>query len=140
MYMMWPIALAVFADLMYQICAKSTPSDLNPFASLTITYLVGATLTTIIFFITSHGGNILQEWGKVNWTAFVLGLAIVGLEAGSLYMYKIGWQVNTGYIVKALIMGIVLIAVGALLYHEKVTGTKVAGIAVCLVGLFLINK
>ena len=140
MYMMWPIALAVFADLMYQICAKSTPSDLNPFASLTITYLVGAALTTIIFFITSHGGNILQEWGKVNWTAFVLGLAIVGLEAGSLYMYKIGWQVNTGYIVKALIMGIVLIAVGALLYHEMVTGTKVAGIAVCLVGLFLINK
>ena len=64
----------------------------------------------------------------------------MGLEAGSLYMYKIGWQVNTGYIVKALIMGIVLIAVGALLYHEKVTGTKVAGIAVCLVGLFLINK
>lgn len=140
MQMMWPIALAVCADIMYQISAKSTPQDLNPFASLTITYLIGAVISTVIFFITSRGGNILQEWGQINWTAFVLGFAIVGLEAGSLYMYKVGWAVNTGYIVKALILGIVLIAVGALLYHEKVTGTKVAGIAVCLLGLFLINK
>ena len=140
MNMLWPIALAVCADLMYQICAKSPPEALNPFASLTITYLIGAAASVVIFFITSRGGSLFQEWHNVNWTAFVLGLAIVGLEAGCLYMYKVGWAVNTGYIVKALIMGIALIAVGALLYHEKVTGSKVAGIAVCLLGLYLINR
>jgi drug/metabolite transporter (DMT)-like permease len=47
---------------------------------------------------------------------------------------------NTGYIVKALILGIVLIGVGYFLYKEQLTMTKAAGILVCLFGLFLINK
>ena len=38
----WPIALVVASNVVYQICAKSIPGDLNPFASLTVTYLVGA--------------------------------------------------------------------------------------------------
>ncbi len=139
-YMFWPILLAVFADIFYQICAKSTPETLNPFASLTVTYLVGAAVTTVIFFLTSNGQSLLSEWKGVNWTAFVLGLAIVGLEAGSIYMYKVGWNVNSGYIVKAILLSIALIAVGYFLYKEQFSATKAAGIAACLLGLYLINK
>ncbi len=139
-YMFWPIALAVFSDIFYQICAKSTPETLNPFASLTITYLVGAAVSTSIFFLTSSGQSLLMEWKGVNWTTFILGIAIVGLEAGSIYMYKAGWNINTGYIVKAMILGVALIAVGYFLYKESFSLTKAAGIVVCLFGLFLINK
>lgn len=138
--MLWPIALAVFSDLFYQICAKSTPETLNPFASLTITYLIGAAVSTAVFFFTSGGQNLLTEWKEVNWTTFVLGFAIVGLEAGAIYMYKAGWNLNTGYIVKAIILGIVLIAAGYFLYKESFSITKAVGVAVCLFGLFLINK
>ena len=83
---------------------------------------------------------MLTEWKNVNWTTFVLGLAIVGVEAGSVYMYKAGWNMNTGYTVKAMILGIVLIAVGYFLYKESFSMTKAAGIAVCLFGLYLLNK
>ena len=139
-YMLWPIALAVFSDIFYQICAKSTPNTLNPFASLTITYLVGSAVSAGLFFITSNGQNILTECKEINWTTFVLGFAIVGLEAGSIYMYKAGWNINTGYIVKSMILGIALIAVGYFLYKESFSVTKAVGIAVCLFGLYLINK
>lgn len=30
LYMMWPIALAVVAEIFYQVCAKSLPGNLNP--------------------------------------------------------------------------------------------------------------
>ena len=136
----WPILLAVFSDIFYQICAKSTPQELNPFASLTITYLVGAAVSTVIFFLTSGGGNLLAEWKAINWSTFVLGLAIVGLEAGAIYMYKVGWAVNTGYIVKAILLAIALIAVGYFLYKESFSLNKALGILACLVGLYLINK
>ena len=139
-YMLWPIVLAVFSDIFYQICAKSTPNTLNPFASLTITYLVGSAVSAGLFFITSNGQNILTECKEINWTTFVLGFAIVGLEAGSIYMYKAGWNINTGYIVKSMILGIALIAVGYFLYKESFSVTKAVGIAVCLFGLYLINK
>lgn len=140
MSMYWPIALAVFADIFYQICAKSTPETLNPFASLTVTYLVGAVICAASYFIASSGGNLITELKEVNWTVFVLGFAIVGLEIGSIYMYKVGWNMNTGYIVKAIFLAIALIAVGYLLYKESINFTKIAGIAVCLLGLYLINK
>ena len=140
MSLYWPIVLAVCADLVYQISAKSTPETLNPFASLTITYLIGAAISLVIFYITSAGGNFIAELKEINWTAFALGLAIVGLEAGSIYMYKVGWNINTGYMVKSIILACALIVVGYILYKEQVSGTKIAGVAVCLLGLFLINK
>ena len=140
MSMMWPIALAVGADVFYQICCKSMPENLNPFASLTIPYCVGAALSFVIYLMMTKGGNIIAEWHNVNWTAFVLGIAIVGLEAGMIFMYKVGWNVNTGYIVKSIFLAIMLIIVGYLLYKEPVKATKVVGVAVCLAGLFLINK
>lgn len=139
-FMYWPIALAVCSEVVYQICARSTPQTLNPFASLTITYLIGAAVSAVIFFIMSKGGNILHEWGQANWTMLILGIAIVGLEAGAIYMYRVGWSVNTGYIVKASFIALALIVVGYLVYKEQMTLTKIAGVAVCMVGLFLINR
>ena len=139
-YMYWPIALAVLSEVAYQISSKSTPQDLNPFASLTITYLIGAVVSAVIFFIMSKGGNIIQEWGQANWSMFLLGIAIVGLEAGSIYMYRVGWNVNTGYIVKACFIAVALLLVGYFLYKEQVSVTKIAGIAICMLGLFLINR
>ena len=139
-YMYWPIALAVLSDIIYQIAAKSTPQNLNPFASLTITYLIGAVVSAGIFFAMTKGGNILQEWGQANWAMVILGFAIVGLEAGSIYMYRVGWNVNTGYIVKACFLALALLVVGYLLYKEQINVSKIAGIAVCMLGLFLINR
>lgn len=140
LYMYWPIALAIASEIAYQISARSTPQDLNPFASLTITYLIGAAISAVIFFIMSRGGNIIHEWSHTNWTMLLLGLAIVGLEAGAIYMYRVGWSVNTAYIVKAGFIAVALVLVGYLIYKEQITPTKIAGIAICLVGLFLINR
>ena len=46
----WPIALVVLSNVVYQICAKSVPEEMNPFASLTVTYLVGAVVSAILYF------------------------------------------------------------------------------------------
>ena len=136
----WPIALIVLSNVFYHVCAKSTPADVNPFASLTITYGVGAVLSAILFFALERGGNLLREYRSINWSTIVLGLAIVGLEAGSIYMYKAGWNISTGQLVFSSILAIVLIFVGYLFYHEAITLSKVAGILFCMVGLYFINK
>ena len=43
----WPMALVVLSNVMYQICAKSVPADMNPFASLTVTYLIGLVILSM---------------------------------------------------------------------------------------------
>ena len=84
---------------------------------------------------------LLKEFagGKLHWTSFVLGIVIVGLEAGWIYAYKAGWQVSTGFIVQSAFLAASLLFVGYFLYHESLTWNKLLGVAICLVGLFFIK-
>lgn len=136
----WPIALVVLANTVYQVCAKSVPDTMNPLASLTITYAVGAVFSLALYLLLNRGGNLLREYSRVNWAPFVLGLAIVGLEVGFIYAYKAGWTVSTASIVQSAFLAVALIAVGFLLYREAITWNKVVGIVICLIGLAFINK
>lgn len=135
----WPLALVILSNTFYQICAKSVPKGMNPLASLTITYIVGAIVSCILYFVLNKHGNIVNEYKQTNIAPFLLGLVIVGLEVGYIYAYKAGWPVSTAQIVQAAVLAVILIAVGAGIYKEAITWNKVAGIIVCLAGLVLIN-
>lgn len=135
----WPIMLVVLSNVVYQICAKSVPNEVNPFASLTVTYAIGAICSTLMFFITSKRWNIGKELANMNWAPYVLGMVVVGLEVGFIYAYKAGWQVSTASIVQSAFLAIILIFVGFLLYNEALTWNKIVGILICLVGLVFIN-
>lgn len=45
----WPIVLIVASNILYQICAKSVPKDMDVMASMTVTYLVGAVCSGLCF-------------------------------------------------------------------------------------------
>ena len=124
----WPIVLVVLSNVVYQICAKSVPKGMDPLASLTITYLVGAVASGVLYFILNRNGNLIQEYGKLNWAPIILGIVIVGLETGWIYAYKAGWQVSTGFIVQSAFLAVVLIFVGYFLYHEALTWNKIVGV------------
>ena len=57
-----------------------------------------------------------------------------------MYMYKAGWNINSGHLVHSSILVVLLVFVGYLLYQEQITLSKLAGIGLCLAGLFLINR
>ena len=135
----WPIVLVILSNVFYQICAKSVPEGMNPLASLTVTYLIGAVVSFALYYILGKDANIIKEYSQINWAPFVLGFVIVGLEVGYIYAYKAGWQVSTAQIVQAALVAIVLVFVGYGLYHEALTLKKIAGIVICLSGLVLIH-
>lgn len=138
-YYIWPLGLVVISNVFYQICAKSVPERVNPLASLTVTYLVGAIVSLILYYILNKNANIIEEYKQINWAPFVLGIVVVGLEVGYIYAYKAGWQVSTAQLVQAAVLAVILIFVGYMLYKESITWNKIVGIIVCLVGLGLIN-
>ncbi len=135
----WPISLVVISNVVYQICAKSTPSEMNPFASLTVTYFIAAISSGILFFLLNNGSNLINEYKKLSWSPFILGIVIVGLEAGFIYAYKAGWQVSTASIVQSSFLAVALIFVGFLIYRETLTWNKLVGVGICLIGLAFIN-
>ena len=140
MSMIWPIALVVFSHIVYQICAKRVPKDMDAMASMTITYLVGAVCSAIMYFVMNKNVILLQEYAKMNWAPFFLGVSVVGLEVGFIYAYKNGWAVSTASLVQSAFLAVALIIVGAVLYREAIKANKVIGIVICLIGLYFINK
>lgn len=136
----WPIILIVGSNVCYHISAKSMPESINPLASLGITYLIGAASVIVLYFLTSPVKNLATEYGNLNWTAFILGIAIVGLEFGSISMYKVGWNISMGSLVASIALAVILILIGILLYKETITIQKIIGVGLCIAGLILINK
>lgn len=135
----WPIGLIVISNILYHVAAKQSPEQMNPMASLTVTYLVGAFVSAILYFVTNRGGDFISEFKHLNFAPFLLGLVIVGLEAGYIYAYRIGWTVGTASITQSAILAVALIFVGYFAYAEKITWNVVLGAVICLVGLFFIN-
>ena len=136
---LWPMALLVFSNTFYQICAKSVPEDMNPLASLTVTYLVAAIASLILYYALYRGADIAKEYTKLNWAPFVLGIVIIGLEVGYILAFKAGWPVSAAQIVQASVLAVILIFVGYFAYNEALTWNKLVGVVVCLAGLALIN-
>ena len=135
----WPLALVIFSNTVYQICAKSVPKEINPLASLTVTYLAATLVSGILYATLSDDIDFLREYEKLNWAPALLGLVIVGLEAGWIYAYKAGWQVSTGFIVQSSVLAVVLLFVGYWMYHEALSWNKIVGVSICMIGLVFIN-
>lgn len=137
--MLYPILIIVVSNILYNVCTKSTPDDVNAFATLSVTYLVAAIVSFITFFITSKSKNIITEFSKTNWTTFVLGIVIVGLELGYILAYRNGWKMNTVSVTANITLAVALIFVSLIFYKESITAKQVAGIVLCAGGLVLIS-
>ena len=142
MYKYLPILIIIFSNIVYHTCTKSIPAKLDPIASLTITYTVAALTSFILFFITHHGkaGQLAAEYSRVNYTSLLIGLAVIGIDFGNRYMYKVGWSINSGYLTQSILLSISLIVVGQLFYHEVITVQKVIGVVFCIIGIVFINR
>lgn len=136
----WPILMVVGANALYHVCAKSTPTTVEPLASLSVTYLTAAACSLILFFLVGGNKNLLQEVHKVNWTSFTLGFSIVILELGYLFVYRAGWKVGMGSLVANVGLACILLVIGIAFYKESFSARQLLGMGICVLGIFLITK
>ena len=138
--MIWPLLIVVGANTIYNISTKSTPSDVNAFASLAISYFIAMLGSVVMFFLTSDSKNLLMEISKTNWSALALGIAIVGLEFGYICIYRAGWKIGVASLVANISLACVLLLVGLFVYKEVITLKQLLGMGICAIGLMLIVK
>jgi len=139
--MIFPILIVLISNTAYNICAKSTPAGLNTFASLSATYFVAMMFSLLLFKITTGNASLISELKtNSNWTSWILGLAIVGLEGGFILAYRAGWKIGTTQFVAAVCLTVILLFVGYFMYNEVITLRQLAGIVISAAGLFLVLK
>ena len=136
---LWPVGLIVIANILYNIATKATPTEVNPYLTLSVTYFTGMVVAFLLYLSSRPQGTLASHVRALNWTSWVLGFAIVGLEVGYIYLYRAGWNISIGSIVCNILLAIALIGIGVLYYHEQLHLVQFAGVICCFIGLILIN-
>lgn len=136
----WPLFLIIGSNLVYQSSSRCASKDAQPFAALAVVYTIAAIGSLIFFGITGReSGSLLTNIRALNWANYLLGLAIIGLEGGFLYLYRSGWSVSVGPICTYCGVAIGLLILGALCFHEHITLKQILGTILCLGGIALIS-
>jgi multidrug transporter EmrE-like cation transporter len=138
---MW-LLLAIVCTVGYHLVLKVTPAAANPLLSLMITYALVTLLLGAILVVVPGGGGFewRHELRQVNWTALALAVVIIGLDLGFLFLYRSGFEVSLGALVTQSAAAMLLLAIGVAVFREKLSPANVAGLVLCLAGLWLVNR
>ncbi len=139
MHVVW-LTLAIVATVAYHLIMKLTPEGVNPMLGLAVTYAVCTVVFVAGLLLVPNGPPIREGLQALNWTTFALTLAIVGLDIGYLMLYRSGFDVSLGQIVTQSAATLILLVAGIAFFREKLTAANFAGVALCVVGLWLITR
>jgi drug/metabolite transporter (DMT)-like permease len=135
-----PLLICTLGNTLYNVVGKSIPADANSFASLTITYLTGLVICVILFFVTNPGASIIEAVEQANWASYFLGITIVLIDFALILLYRTGWDISIGTLVANIGMSILLVPIGVLFWNEGMTVIEAVGIAVAIIGLWVVNS
>lgn len=135
-----PIFLIVASNVLYHFSARALPKQANQLLSLFITYLISATITIIVYFATTANASPARDVRELNWVTLAMGVFVVGMELGTINLYRVGWNLSVGPLIANISSALVLLLIGVLILREKVSMTQGLGILLCLSGLVLTRR
>lgn len=125
---------------LYQVCLKRLPQGDYPFHLLSIIYTLSAALSLVLGRLFPSQTDPLQFMKKGYVGVLLLGVAPVLIEVGYLWAYRSGWKLGLLNVVVSAACVVLMLAVGYMLFSERVTATQVVGGALCVAGLVLASS
>lgn len=123
--------------VLYQICMKVIPHNLNPIGALITFYATALVLTLVAsrFVPVDSPGWSLSDF---SWAVVIVGVAIVGIEMGYLLMYRSGWHLSAAPLVVTGAAVVLLLPIGLLAFRQPWSARYLVGIVLCLYGIYLL--
>ncbi len=134
------LSLAVVSTIGYHVVIKLTPAAANPLLSLAVTYALVTFICLAGALWVPDGVPLREAVRELNWTALGLAGVIVGLDLGFLMLYRGGFDVSLGQIITQAGAALGLVLLGVIVFRERVGLTQVAGIGLCVAGIWLISR
>ena len=134
------LVIAIVSTVAYHLVTKLVPAGAHPLASLTIAYVCGSVACAAILLAIPGEGGFRSQFTGVNWTAPALAATVVLLDLGFILLYRSGFPVSLGALVTQVAAAILLLGLGLLLYKDRLTLTNIAGVVLCLFGLWLVSR
>src|SRR5258706_6298390 len=134
-----PLMLVVAGSLVYHVAAKSVPKSLDPVASVIGVY-AAALVASIAVYAAARPGS-MPGLGRMWHPAIAaVGLGALMIELGFLVTYRAAWPVSMASVMTNGLVAVVLVPIGALVFGEAITLVRIIGVALCLIGVSLIQR
>jgi drug/metabolite transporter (DMT)-like permease len=133
------LAIAITGQVLYHVTQKSVTPAVHPVVSLVVFYVAAAALSLPLLWFFPLTASVGEELGKMNWAVWGVAASIVLIELGFLLAYRAGGSLSTAFVLSAAVVTTSLLIVGVAFFREAISLTKIAGIALCLAGIWLIS-
>lgn len=132
-----PVIMIIGGGVLYHVCQKATPSTLDPFLALCISFGLASLACFALF--AGREGLSRTQLHRVNWTSIALALALVTIESGYLIGYRAGLKLNVTSFACNNLIALALLVLGTIVYRESFTLRTGVGMVVCIAGLLLLR-
>jgi drug/metabolite transporter (DMT)-like permease len=134
------MGVAIAGQVLYQVMQKGVSHGAHPVLSLLAFYGLAALMSLPLFWLYPLQGGLAQGLGQLNGAVFGVSASIVLIELGFLLAYRAGGSLQSSYVTSAAFTTGMLVLIGAVLYAERITLMKTAGLALCLAGIWLLSR
>ena len=135
-----PFVITVGGMLLYQLSQKSMPKEINPFHATAIAYLMGIVVCALLGFTYTNNRSFTSSLKLANWAVLGMGIGAAAIEVGFMLAYRMGWRLSITAVSTNVTATVILIPIGFLIFREHLSWRNLVGVAVCIVGLFLVVR
>lgn len=129
------LAVVVGALTCYHLAQRSMPEGLRPAPLFAFVYGAATLLMAAVVVFDGVTGRLRAVSGNAtHWAPWLLVASIVGIELGVYAMYRAGWSIGAANTTTQAIVTAILVGVGLVGFGDHLTATKLAGLAMCVVG------
>jgi uncharacterized membrane protein YdcZ (DUF606 family) len=132
--------MAVTGGVLYHVSQKSIPKQVSPLATIIIAYATGMLCCFVALMLVTRNAPLMDSLRAANWAVWMLGVSTAVIEISILLAYRSGWNISVTSVVVNISVALVLLPIGLLAFRENVSWINAAGIACCLLGLFLLSQ
>lgn len=131
--------LATLATTGYHFFVKKIPADINPIVSVMGIYTAVLLMSALVLPFFVDKGTLADNVARLSWVQLAVAVVVFGMELGFLLMYRYGWNLSVGNVVTGVFINALLMSIGLLFLHEKLSSINIAGLVLCAVGVAMVG-
>ena len=124
----------------YHLAQRSMPGAVRPAPLFAFVYGAAALVMIAAVAVDGSGGLRAVSGTATHWAPWLLVLSVAGIELGVYAMYRTGWSISTASVSTQAIVAAILVVVGLWQFGEHLTPTRLAGLAMCVLGAGLVAR
>jgi drug/metabolite transporter (DMT)-like permease len=134
------VFLAVSGGVVYHISAKSIPRDAAPVLVLVVAYATALSISGAAhLWLPSQAGPMAPS-RLIHPGILGLGLGAAMIELGYVLTYRAAWPISVASVVVNGMVTALLVPVGLVAFGERISLTRIAGMLLCLAGVWLLRR